>query len=75
MNEKLILETLANLTENHAKTMTVIAGIAAVLSSRLEYLSSDERKTFQENSKNLLEIAMKFEAPLQQLRIAAQNCH
>jgi hypothetical protein len=75
MNEKLILETLANLTKSHAQTMSVIAGLAAVLGSRLETLSGDERKMLQDNSKHLIDLATQFGTPLEQLRVAIQNCH
>ena len=73
MNEKLILETVTNLIENHAKAMTVIAGLAAILDARLETLSPDERKMMRENSQNLLELAKRYEAPLERLRFALRN--
>lgn len=47
MNEKLILETLANLSQRAADLQYALAGLTALIESRLPGLSPEQKYTLQ----------------------------
>ncbi len=73
MNEKLILETLANHTDRLAGLQYAIAGLTAVIESRLPNLSTDQRETLQKSVEIQKREAETLKSGAEHLRQVLQN--
>jgi hypothetical protein len=70
INEKLILDTLRNLTDLSVSQTKTTAAFAAVLGAKLPALNADERNMFFTNSDSLVKLADLQEAKLAELDTA-----
>lgn len=73
INEKLILETLANHTERLASLQMTIAGLTALVESRLPGLSPEQKATLQSGIELQKKDAESLKSGAERLRQAVEK--